>query len=86
MGGMCIDPCPSELFMGRLRIHPRPNYSLICRMGINPHLSDSLMGRMRLFSYAIVLWQVQHIMIFYFYFESTTTQFNGIADCKYYFL
>jgi len=64
-GGMCIVPCASDLLMGRLRIHPRPSDSLICRMGINPHLSDSLMGRMRVFSYAIVPWQVQHITIFW---------------------
>jgi hypothetical protein len=85
MGGMCIDPCPSDLFMGRLHIHPRPNDSFMCRMGINPHLSDSLRGRMRLLSYATVLWQVQHFIIILFYFGSTT-HFNGIANCNYYFL
>jgi hypothetical protein len=60
---MWIDPCPSDLFMGRLRTHPRPSDSLFYRMGINRHLIDSLMGRMRLFSYAIVPWQVQHCFL-----------------------
>jgi hypothetical protein len=87
MGGMCIDPHPRDLLMGRMCIHPRLSDSLMCRMGITPHLSDSLMGRMRLFSYAIVPWQVQHFYLFiYLFIGNTTAHFNGIADCNYYFL
>jgi hypothetical protein len=78
-GGMCIDPRPRDLLMGRMRIRD----SLMCRMGITPDLSDSLVGRMCLFSYATVPWQVQH---FYLFIGNTTTHFNGIADCNYYFL
>jgi hypothetical protein len=70
MGGMCIDPRPRDLLMGRMCIHPRRSDSLMCRMGITPHLSDSLMGRMRLFSYAIVPWQVQHFYLLIYLLET----------------